>query len=157
MVRGWLAIAHVGDSRAYLVRQAEIRQLTTDHNWAEDERKKGMSEQALRESPFRSMLTRAIGVENRFQPDISWTRMEPGDLVVLATDGLTHYADSDTLLGLVANGTDLAGIATGLIDYANDAGGRDNITVLLARFEGLAGSPLPDPDTKDSADRTEAP
>jgi len=145
LVRGWLGVAHVGDSRAYLVRDGRVERLTIDHSWAEEQRRLGTDEADIESSPFRSAITRAIGLEERAAPDISWRRLEAGDVVLLASDGLTRYTEGERLGELIGEGDDLEASAQALVEFANQAGGQDNITVALARFDGLAGDPLPDP------------
>ncbi|HEB90219.1 MAG TPA: Stp1/IreP family PP2C-type Ser/Thr phosphatase [Deltaproteobacteria bacterium] len=131
-----LALAHVGDSRAYLVRKGRLRGLTDDHSIvAELLRRHEISEADARAHPHRHVLTRALGVRPRIEPDLAEMTPQPGDVLVLCTDGLTtHVGDAEIGERIMAGG-DLETIATGLVDSANRAGGVDNTTVLLVRYE----------------------
>ncbi len=140
-----LALAHVGDSRAYLIRRGRLRGLTDDHSVVgELLRRQAISEADAREHPHRHVLTRALGVRPRTEPDLAEMTPQEGDIFVLCSDGLTtHVEDSEiaeTLCGGAhANGDDgqldLEAAARGLVDRANRAGGLDNITVLLMHYE----------------------
>jgi serine/threonine protein phosphatase PrpC len=126
-----LTIAHVGDSRAYLLRDGRLRQLTDDHSWVEEQvRRGGMSRQAALQSPYRNVITRSIGMGAELEADIVEERLAPGDLILLCTDGLTGYLDGPALAERLDAGSPAAA-ALALVDAANDAGGRDNITALL--------------------------
>lgn len=133
-----LTIAHVGDSRAYLLRRGRLRQLTDDHSWVEEQvRRGGLSREAALQSPYRNVITRSIGMGPALEADIVVERLETGDLILLCTDGLTGYLDDPALVRhLDAGGA--AAVALRLVDAANDAGGRDNITVLLLSVRGIA-------------------
>jgi len=145
LVRGRLGVAHVGDSRAFLARDGRVEQLTVDHSWAEDQRRLGaLNETDIARSPMRESVTRALGTGAPSEPDIAWWRLRPGDLVVLASDGLTRYADEEALASVLSTVRDPGAVADELVRRANDAGGRDNVTVVVARFDGLVGAPLPD-------------
>lgn len=142
-VRGWLGVGHVGDSRVFLVRERGLERLTVDHSWIEEQRDLGaLSPDEIASSPFRHTITRAVGVTERPQPDIAWRRLEEGDVVALTTDGLTRYADEARLLEAIGDGEDLRAAAASLVRFAEDAGGVDNITIVLVRFDGFVGIPL---------------
>lgn len=143
--RGWLGIAHVGDSRAYLLRGGHAHALTSDHTWGMEELERGMLDPAeIEQSPLRASITRAVGLSRGHEADVAWLRLEPGDLVVLASDGLTQYVDGEGILTVTQRTPDIEGAARELVRLALDAGGRDNVTVVIARFDGLAAAPLPD-------------
>jgi protein phosphatase len=146
-----LWLAHAGDSRAYRLRRAaekthsELTQLTTDHSLVEEQIRVGLLSRidALR-SPVRNVITRAIGAMPSVEPEIASHEIQPGDLYLLASDGLTReLADADiarilaATLGLddpaasIPSSGALEAAAHALIDAANQHGGRDNITVLL--------------------------
>ena len=131
------ALAHVGDSRAYLIRGSRIRQLTDDHSIVgELLRRREISEDAAREHPHRHVLTRALGVRRSVEPDLVELALEPGDIFVLCSDGLTnHVEDHEIAKRVCGGGDDLQEISEQLIDLANSRGGEDNSTVLLARCE----------------------
>jgi protein phosphatase len=128
------ALAHVGDSRAYLVRGDRIRQLTDDHSIVgELLRRKEISEAAAREHPHRHVLTRALGVRPAVEPDLAELTPSPGDVFVLCSDGLTNHLDDSEIAKHVADGGDLEEICDGMVELANQRGGEDNITVVAAR------------------------
>jgi protein phosphatase len=131
------ALAHVGDSRAYLIRGRRIRQLTDDHSIVgELLRRREISEDAAREHPHRHVLTRALGVRRSVEPDLVELTLEPRDVFVLCSDGLTNHVEDHEIAKWVCGGDDdLQEICEQLIDLANGRGGEDNSTVLLARCE----------------------
>ena len=132
-----LTIAHVGDSRAYLLRDGRLRQLTDDHSWVEEQvRRGGMSRQAALQSPYRNVITRSIGMGGPLQADIVQEPLLAGDLILLCTDGLTGYLDGPDLAQRLDAGSPAAA-ALALVDTANDAGGRDNITALLLAVRSI--------------------
>lgn len=130
------ALAHVGDSRAYLVRGDRIRQLTDDHSLVgELVRRREISEDAARAHPHRHVLTRALGVRPSVEPDLAELTPEPGDVFVLCSDGLTGHVRDDEIAEAIARDADLQAAVDRLIALANERGGEDNITVLLVRCE----------------------
>lgn len=139
VVRGRdLYLGHVGDSRAYLVKNGTIRQLTQDHSLvAQLVRERQITAEQARVDPRRNVVTRSVGVGREVQVD-AWhhdTPLDPDDTVVLCTDGL-HGVVTDTEIAEAAAGPDLEAACHGLIALANERGGPDNITVVLARLEG---------------------
>jgi PPM family protein phosphatase len=140
MVRdGRLHLAHVGDSRAYLLREREtISQLTTDHTLVEQLVRDGrLSREEAATHPQRSVITRAIGVEDDVQVDsLPPIELQPGDQVLLCSDGLTGPVDDTEIAALLDPGTDGDAVCRQLVEAANDAGGPDNITVVLLRVSG---------------------
>ena len=133
---GRVALAHVGDSRAYLVRAGRIRQLTDDHSVVgELVRRHEITESAAREHPHRHVLTRAVGVRREVAPDLAELTSSPGDLFVLCSDGLTGLVRDEEIAQAANAGTDLDAICAQLVDLANERGGEDNITVVLVRHE----------------------
>jgi len=132
-----VALAHVGDSRAYLIRGGRIRQLTDDHSLvAELVRRRQISEADAREHPHRHVLTRALGVASTTQPDLAELTPAPGDTFVLCSDGLTTHLRDSEILDLVSRDPDLQKSCDSLVACANERGGVDNITVVLVRLEG---------------------
>jgi serine/threonine protein phosphatase PrpC len=130
------ALAHVGDSRAYLIRARRIRQLTDDHSIVgELLRRREISEDAAREHPHRHVLTQALGVRRSVEPDLVELALEPGDVFVLCSDGLTNHVEDHEIAKWVCEGEDLQETCEQLIDLANARGGEDNSTILLARCE----------------------
>lgn len=131
-----LALAHVGDSRAYLLRRGRLRALTDDHSIvAELLRRQAISEEAARAHPHRHVLTRALGVRARIEPDLAEMTPQSGDVFVLCSDGLTTHVADDEIAEIVGGEADLDSAATRLVEVANAAGGLDNVTVLLLRVE----------------------
>jgi PPM family protein phosphatase len=131
-----LWVASVGDSRLYLIREGGIRQVTRDHTViAELVRAGSVRKEDAAESKYRNRLSRSIGSESRVEVDVFPSiPLHPGDILLLCTDGLSQYATSDALLR-AAHGT-AQEIADRLIEFANDCGGSDNITVSVIRVEG---------------------
>jgi protein phosphatase len=131
-----VALAHVGDSRAYLVRAGRIRQLTDDHSLVgELLRRRQISEADAREHPHRHVLTRALGVATATQPDLAELTPAPGDTFVLCSDGLTTHLRDNEILEHVTGEADLQKTCDALVQRANERGGVDNVTVVLVRFE----------------------
>ena len=127
-------IGNVGDSRAYLIRNRSCLQITQDHSLlAEALRTGGISLESATASSLQSVITRAIGVEETVEPDLFAAQLEPGDVLLLASDGLTRYAHDQEILASVEGSADLATACKALIDYANRSGGVDNITCILLR------------------------
>ncbi len=132
-----IALAHVGDSRAYLVRGDRIRQLTDDHSLvAELVRRHEISETAARGHPHRHVLTRALGVRRGVEADLAELTPVPGDSFVLCSDGLTgHVRDEEICEIVLAQQNDLDAVCSQLVDLANSRGGEDNVTVVIVRCD----------------------
>lgn len=131
-----LHMAHVGDSRAYLLRGDEpLTQLTTDHTVVEELMRNGqLSPEDIHDHPQRSVITRAIGIEPGVEIDsLPPLTLEPGDQVLLCSDGLTGPVSDAEIADILRNHRDGESACEALVDAANAAGGPDNITVLLLR------------------------
>jgi PPM family protein phosphatase len=130
-----LAIAHVGDSRAYVLRDGELTRLTHDHSLVEELMRRGkLTPEQAAEHPQRSIITRALGIEPDVEVD-TWTYPgRAGDVVLLCSDGLTSMIDESVVAEVLRCEPDLDRAGERLIAAANDAGGRDNITVVLFRL-----------------------
>jgi PPM family protein phosphatase len=127
-----LAIAHVGDSRLYLIRNENIQALTTDHSWVADQILKGLlTEEEADRSPRRNMLTKALGVESSIDVELTETPVKSGDMLLLCSDGLTRAVRPNDILHILSGSNDLTATVDRLIVMANDAGGDDNTTVVL--------------------------
>ncbi len=162
---GTIAFGHVGDSRAYRVRDGELEQLTNDHSLVGELVRSGrLSPEEAGSHPQRSVITRAVGTEPEVDVDTFTVEAEDGDLFLICSDGLTDMVGDEVVReAIVGSGGDLDRAARALVDAANKGGGEDNITVVLfelsAASEGaiddtrpmpasLAASP--DPDDEDT-------
>lgn len=127
-----LTVAHVGDSRAYLYRDERLSRLTGDHSWVEEQVRAGMlTAETAREHPWRNIVTRALSGAADLEVDVSPVELKPADRVLLCSDGLTTVQRDDDIARVVASAGDLQQGCDELVDHANEAGGPDNITVLL--------------------------
>jgi protein phosphatase len=133
----YLVTANVGDSRIYRLRDSKLQQLTEDHSWVGELRKKNLiSEEDARSHPLKNIITRALGMEPTVEVDVKWEKAKSGDLYLLCSDGLTDLVpDAEISEVMVAGGDKLDEISKSLIEAANAAGGTDNITVGLCRVE----------------------
>ncbi len=128
-----LFLGHVGDSRAYLVRGDGIVRLTSDHSVVGQMVDRGhLTETEALSHPQRHVLTRALGVERGTEVDTGRERLRPGDVLVLATDGLTSLVSPEEIAGEVRGSGDFLSLACRLVRLANERGGHDNVTVVLA-------------------------
>jgi PPM family protein phosphatase len=132
---GQLQLAHVGDSRAYLLRDGALEQLTSDHTVvAELVRRGRLTPAQAAIHPERSILTRAVGLDPTVPVDLpDPLELRPGDQVLLCSDGLTEAVDDDRIARVLSDADDGNAACRSLIDTANAAGGPDNITVVLLR------------------------
>ncbi len=135
-----VAIAHVGDSRAYLFRDGTLQRLTRDHSLVDELVRHGkLTEAQAAEHPQRSIITRALGPEAEVEVD-TWTYpARAGDVLLLCSDGLTSMISEDRVSQTLATHSSLDAAGDALIKGANEAGGRDNITVVLFRVEDAGG------------------
>ena len=131
-----VAIAHVGDSRAYLFRDGTLERLTQDHSLVEELVRQGkLTPEQAAGHPQRSIITRALGPEANVEVD-TWTYpVRAGDILLLCSDGLTTMISEPRVAEILSEAGSLDGAADALIDAANEAGGRDNITVVLFRLQ----------------------
>jgi len=126
-------IGHVGDSRAYRVRQGKIEQITRDHSLLEDykEAKPDMTEEEERNFPHKNVITRALGMRETVQVDIRAHQIQDGDTYLMCSDGLSGMLTDPQMLEIIDNAKSLERAVAELVDGANRAGGTDNITTLL--------------------------
>jgi serine/threonine protein phosphatase PrpC len=137
-----VTIAHVGDSRAYLLRRGELTRLTRDHSLVGELVERGkLTEEQAEQHPQRSVITRALGPEPDVAVDTETYPAKDGDLFLLCSDGLTSMVPEARLAPILTGADSLADAGRRLITAANDAGGRDNITVLLFRLEEIGPGP----------------
>jgi len=135
-----LSIAHVGDSRAYLLRGGALQQLTNDHSLVAEQVRKGILTPAEAEqSEMQSVLTRALGAQAQVEIDAEELGLFKGDLVLLCSDGLTRMVTEPEIAGTLQAETDPARAAAKLVALANENGGADNVTVLVIRLESGFG------------------
>jgi protein phosphatase len=134
-----VAIGHVGDSRAYRFRAGKLERLTRDHSLVEEMRRKGQLTDAQAEDhPQRSIITRALGPEPEVKVDVQTVPAQPGDVFLICSDGLTTMLDEDHIARILARASSMDSAVRALVDEANRAGGRDNITVVALRLEDAA-------------------
>lgn len=134
-----LSIAHVGDSRVYLIREGAIQALTADHSWVAEQVAQGyMTEEEAERSPRRNIVTRALGVESTVGIDVTEMPVFTGDLLLLCSDGLTRDVRCGDILRTLEDDGSLHEKTDRLISLANEAGGEDNITVMLVTVDGGA-------------------
>jgi len=128
-------IANVGDSRLYLIRDSEIRQISDDHSFTNEQIKSGkMNREEARISPYKNIITRAIGIYEELQVDIFETDIKQDDLFIMATDGLTNMlTDSEIMDISLNNSDDLAKLSEQLLILAKKRGGDDNITSVIIK------------------------
>ena len=130
-------VAHIGDSRVYVLRKSDLRQITDDHSWVEEQVRAGiLSPAAARQHPWRNVVTRALsGAED---PEIDVVQVKPvaGDRYLLCSDGLFGVVGDDRIAAILGDRTaSLDAICGRLIDAANEAGGPDNITALIIQID----------------------
>ena len=131
-----VSFAHVGDSRAYVYRDGELRLLTSDHSLVEELRRQGrLTDEQAEDHPQRSIITRALGPEAEVEVDTLTFSARPGDVFVLCSDGLTTMLKDERIAEVIETASSLDEAAKRLVDEANEAGGRDNITVVVFRLE----------------------
>ncbi|MEA2335195.1 MAG: family protein phosphatase, partial [Solirubrobacteraceae bacterium] len=139
-----VSIAHVSDSRAYRLRDGELLRLTDDHSLVDELLRQGrLTPEEAVEHPQRSVITRALGPEGEVEVDTRSYTGRGGDVYLLCSDGLTTMVAEDRLAELLGAGETLRAKGEALIAAANEAGGRDNITVVLLRLEELDAGAAP--------------
>jgi len=125
-------LGHVGDSRAYMVRDGKIYQLTKDHSWVEEQLEKGLiTEEEAETHEWRNLITRALGTKPQVAPDIVEISIQKGDIFVVSTDGLHGLVTPEEILAEVTRTTDRQSSVEYLIALANERGGPDNITLVI--------------------------
>ena len=133
-----VCVGHVGDSRVYLWRDGLLRQITNDHSWVNEQVSLGLlSREEASRHPFRNVITRALGSREQVSPDVTEVPLSPGDRLLLCSDGLTNMLDDRRILQILdAHPGDHDRAASELVAQANEAGGDDNITVIVAGLSG---------------------
>lgn len=126
-----LTLFHVGDSRAYLLRDGSIRQLTEDHSWIQEQVRAGLvSPEDAVVSRFRNIITRSVGFESTVKPDLQTIAVETGDCYLLCSDGLSNYLSLDEISQILTTQF-YADAGRALVEIANERGGDDNITCVI--------------------------
>ena len=139
---GRAALAHVGDSRAYLYRTDRLTRLTSDHSWVEEQMRAGMlTEAAAREHPWRNIVTRALSGANDLQVEVAELDLQAGDRLLLCSDGLSSVLPDGEIGNIMAANTNLQTGCDELVDRANAAAGPDNVTTLLLDLARSADDP----------------
>lgn len=131
-----LTVGSAGDSRCYVLRGGELKQITTDDSWVSAAWAEGiLSAEEIERHPLKNVITKAVGAKDTIEIDVVEHKLEPGDLVLICSDGLHSMINDEAIREvLVARGASLEEAAGGLIDAANEAGGRDNVSVVLLRY-----------------------
>ena len=139
-------LAHVGDSRAYLLRDDDLSRLSEDHTLVGRMVREGqLTEEEAARHPQRSMITRSLGIDSDVQVDLRSFDVRDGDRIMLCSDGLTSMVDEDTIKRVLQQKKGLQAAADELVDLANEAGGEDNITVVVLDLSAAGDAPPPPP------------
>lgn len=162
------ALGHVGDSRAYMFREGRLRQITKDHTLVQrmvDEGRIRAEEAA--HHPQRNVISRALGIDNEIEVDVSTVALHAGDRLLICSDGLTSMLSDERIASMLQGDLDPDALAERMITAANEAGGEDNITVVILDVVGNGGSsasnpaprvatPPPPPSSDDTKDGDDA-
>jgi PPM family protein phosphatase len=141
LTTGWingstLSIAHVGDSRAYLLRTGNLQQLTNDHSLVAEQVRRGiLTPQQAEQSEMQSVLLRALGANPEVDVEVEEVSVMPRDVLLFCSDGLTRMVTEPEIAGTLQAETDPQSAAQKLVDLANESGGLDNVTVIVARVQ----------------------
>ncbi|HEV7590641.1 MAG TPA: PP2C family serine/threonine-protein phosphatase [Longimicrobium sp.] len=131
---GAFRVGHIGDSRCYVLRDGELEQVSRDHTWVQREVDEGrLTPMGARRHRLAHVLSRALGADSLDEPDVYAGTLLPGDLVLLATDGLTGMLTDRLLRRILTREAELHELVADLIVGANERGGRDNITAVLVK------------------------
>jgi protein phosphatase len=129
-------VLNIGDSRCYRFRNGDLNLLTLDHSLVEEQVRMGrMTRSEALRSPYKNVITRALGTQGNVTPDVFEMEAEPQDLFLLCTDGLTRELSDPVIASLLSKDLPLEELCSGLVEAAKGAGGHDNITCLLVRAE----------------------
>ncbi len=130
-----LFVANVGDSRLYIIRDG-ITQVTRDHSYVEEMVKNGQMKRGSEDYLMhKNIITRAVGISSKVEPDFFEVELENNDYILLCSDGLTNMVDDDTILTVIAGNGSLGYKSNTLIKTANENGGNDNIAVVLIKYQ----------------------
>jgi protein phosphatase len=132
----FLQAVNVGDSRIYILRAGKIRQISVDNSLVEDMiRSGGITREQAKNHPDKNIITRAVGVKDYVECDVYTEELTGGDIIMLCSDGLTNMLDDDEIAAIIESSPDLKSAVETLIDSANEQGGKDNISVVLVKYE----------------------
>jgi protein phosphatase len=132
-----LLLGHVGDSRGYRLRGNQLTQITRDHSLLQEQIDAGLlTQEEAAYSSNKNLVTRAVGVEDTVMLELHQHEVQPGDVYLFCSDGLSDMVDEEAIAQLLISHPSLPEAGQALVDAANEAGGRDNIAVVLARAEG---------------------
>ncbi len=130
----YIHIGHVGDSRVYIIKNGTLNQITVDHSYVEMLLQKGeITKAEAKNYPMKNMITRAVGVSGGVSADYYETAFGENDVLLMCTDGLTNAVSEEQILEIVNGEKELSQAAENLVNAANENGGPDNITVIIAR------------------------
>ena len=138
LLPGRYLIDQVGDSRAYLLRQSTFQQLTKDHSYVQEQVDAGLlTPEQARVHPYSNVITRCVGASIDVVPDIYFGTLEEGDIILLASDGLTGMLEDEQLTRILAAGGEPQYWVDRMITEANRRGGLDNITAIVVRIDSV--------------------
>ena len=138
-----LYVANVGDSRAYLVREQSVEQVTRDHSWVNEQVQAGIiTAQEAREHLYRNIITRSLGTRPDVDIDFFQRKVQPGDVLVLCCDGLSNQVEDDEIARIASNNS-VQESSQAFIDLANQRGGPDNVTAIVVKIGEVVKAPLP--------------
>jgi protein phosphatase len=143
---GVVYLVQVGDSRAYLVRSGSVARLTRDQSLVQDLIDSGMLEEAASRTVRGNVILQALGVRASVRPEVTYHELRRGDVLLLCSDGLSHVVRDQEILEAVTQSGDCLTMCDRLVGLANDRGGPDNVSVLVARLEGDGLEPASDSD-----------
>lgn len=136
---GRLLVGHIGDSRCYRLRSSKMEQITKDHSLLQEQIDAGLiSTEEAAMSPIKNLVTRALGVEQTVMLEVNEFSVEPGDLYLMCSDGLSDMVSDEVIAKIADDASGLDQIAGHLVSAANDNGGKDNISVLLVAVNDAA-------------------
>lgn len=134
-----MSLAHVGDSRAYLLRSGELQQVTQDHSLVAEQVRRGvLTQQQAEQSEMASVLLRALGIEEKVEVDLDEHLLMEGDVVLLCSDGLSRMVTEPEIASTILTHPGVQSAADRLVELANEYGGADNITVIVLQVPGAS-------------------
>jgi len=130
----FLSLVHIGDSRAYILRRNELMQLSEDDSFVMDQYRKGnITLEEVKKSSYRNVLTKALGIKRYNEYFVLEKKLEENDIILLATDGLTKMVEDDEIKEILKKEKNIEIASKKLLDTANERGGEDNITIIIAK------------------------